>query len=73
MVKQTMAEPLEVRILDLVAELLAHALRILSALKSARAISTGALQAILNCLHDFFVWVKRDLHVLLLSFHSFGA
>ena len=73
MVKQTMAEPLEVRILDLVAELLAHALRILSALKSARAISTCALQAILNCLHHFFVWVKRDLHFLLLSFNSFGA
>ena len=61
-IQQTVAEPLEFGILDLVAELLAHALRFLGALQPARTVPARALKTVLNGLHYFLVWIKRDLH-----------
>lgn len=59
-----MAEALERRILYLVTELLAHALRIIGALNPARAIATRTLQPILDGANDLFIWIKRYLHVM---------
>ena len=59
-----MAEALERRILYLLSELLAHALRIIGALNPARAIATRTLQPILDGTNNLFVWIKRYLHVM---------
>ena len=52
-----MAVAFKVRILDLVAELLAHALVFLCVGKPARAVATGALEALLNAGDDLLVFV----------------
>ena len=57
-----MAVTLEVRICDLLTELLANALILFSALKAAGAISAGTLQTILYGLNHFCIFVKSDSH-----------
>lgn len=57
-----MAEALEIRVLDLVSELLAHALRLRSAFQAAGTITAGLFQTILDRLHHLLVRIQRDFH-----------
>ena len=64
-IEQAMAETLELRVAQLVAELLAHALRILGPLHSAGAIPSSPLEPFFHRRDDFLVGVVRNLHRLL--------
>ena len=66
-IKHTMAIALEALVCYLLLELLAHALEIIGALKTAGAISARPLQALLDHLDDLLVFVKPDLHYLFSS------
>ena len=59
-----MAVALEVGVLDLIAEFLAHALVFLRAGESARAVAACPLQALFNCFYCFFVGIKCYFHLL---------
>ena len=58
-----MAESLEIRVGDLIAELFAHALGVLRALAAAGAVSARFFQALFDDLHDFLVFVVPDFHI----------
>lgn len=60
-----MAIPLEVLILYLIAEFLAHAFEILSPLKAAGAVSAGPLKSCLDGFYDFLIFVKSYFHARL--------
>ena len=61
-VEHTMTVALEVGILDLIAELLAHTLVFLCAGKPARAVAAGALQALADSPDDLGIVVETDFH-----------
>ena len=65
-IEHAVAESFEVRVGDLVAELLAHTLRFGGHFPAAGAIPVAARQAFFYDLHDLFVWVQSDLHSKLL-------
>ena len=69
-VEHTMAVALEVGILDLIAELLAHTLVFLCAGKPARAVAAGALEALLDAGDYLLVLVQPYLHSASSSFLS---
>jgi hypothetical protein len=62
-----MAVPLEIGILDLRLEFLAHALIFLGALKTTRAVSALTLKALLHRPNDLLVGVQSNLHMPFLS------
>ena len=61
-IEEAMAEALECRILDLVAELLAHAFRLGRAVEAAWTVPARALEALLDGLDDLGVWIERHFH-----------
>jgi hypothetical protein len=54
----------EIRIRNLVAEFLAHALVVFDAFQSAWAITTGFFQTFLDRIHDFLIFIKSNFHPL---------
>ena len=72
-----MAVTLEIRIRDLLPEFLADALIFLGALKTAGAIATGALQALLDGGHHFLILIQTNSHennsFLFLVYHGCQA
>ena len=63
-----MAVALEIGVCDLLTEFFTNALILLGALQAAGAIATGTLQAILDHLHDFFIFVKLNCHKTIAPF-----
>ena len=61
-----MAEPLEIRIFDLIPELLAHAFILGQLLKPAGTVSTCAFQALFYIIYNLFVRVFCNMHSLFL-------
>ena len=57
-----MAKALKVRILDLVAELFAHAFIVLGVLAPAGTVSAGAFEPLLDYFDDLFIGIERDFH-----------
>ena len=53
-----MAVALEIRVGDLVLELLTHALGSLRALQTAGAVPTGTLQALADGIHDLLIGIE---------------
>ena len=63
-IQQAMAKTLEIRVGNLIPELLTDALIFLGTFQTARAITTGALETIFNHLYHFLVIVKSDSHTI---------
>ena len=57
-----MTVALEVRIRDLLPELLADALIILAALQAAGTVTTGTLQPLFNGIHHFLIFIQPNCH-----------
>ena len=57
-----MAITLEIGVCDLLPEFLANALILLGTLEAARAIATGTLQAFLDGLNHFCIFIQSDSH-----------
>lgn len=66
-----MAVAFKIRILDLIPEFPAHALRILGLFQAARAIAALLLKPFLNDPDDLGVGIERDLHKRLLWYPCF--
>lgn len=62
-----MAEAFILRILDLIAELLAHTFGIRRTLKPARTVPAGALKTFPDCFDYFRIGIFRNSHLLILS------
>ena len=59
-----MAKALEILVLDLVAELLAHAFVVLNSLQSAWAVAASPRQSLFDSFNYFLICVQRDFHNL---------
>ena len=57
-----MAVTFEIGIRDLLTEFLADALILFRPLESAGAVTAGTLQAVLNSLNQFFIFIESDSH-----------
>ena len=57
-----MAEPLEIRILNLVTKLLAHALRIWCSGKTAGAVAPCAGKSLADFLDNLRIWIQYNFH-----------
>ena len=58
-----MAVALEVRVGDLVLELLAHTPVLLGAGQTAGTVAAGAFQALADGIHDLLIGIELDFHV----------
>ena len=63
----------EIRICDLLPELLANALVLLGPLQAARAISAGSLQPLTDGLDHFFIFVQPHCHKITTFLHHYTA
>ena len=62
-IEHTVAESLEIRIGDLILELLTHTLGSLRALQSAGTVSAGALESFPDGIDNLLIGIELDFHV----------
>ena len=65
-----MAEPLKLRIFDLVAEISAYALRVLALLEHAGTVAAGSLKTVLDGLDDLCIRIECYFHKINAPFIS---